>query len=74
MLSYCEKLVCLEWMAQVDIIDLQACLSNITVMIIIKKNMVVCITLALKQRKPTKGSNTLTQSLKKFTCNLLEKV
>lgn len=73
MLSYCEKLVCLEWMAQVDIIDLQVCLSNITVMIIIK-NMVVCITLALKQRKPTKGSNTLTQSLKKFTCNLLEKV
>lgn len=73
MLSYCEKLVCLEWMAQVDIIDLQVCLSNITVMIIIKK-MVICITLALKQRKPTKGSNTLTQSLKKFTCNLLEKV
>lgn len=48
-----------------DIIDLQVCLSNITVIIIIKKNMIICVILQLKQKKPRKGGNTLTQSLKK---------
>ena len=50
----------------IDIIDLQFCLSNITVIIIIKKNMIICVILQLKQKKPRKGGNTLTQSLKKI--------